>query len=382
MRRARWIAPWKDSEKKPAIYHCISRVVDRRFVFGDEEREQFRIFMRMYENFSGCRVLSYCIMSNHIHILLEVPPMPKGGLTDEELLTRLRSIYSEAVVAEVAEDLVRARSPEVAECVAEEIHERYTYRMHDLSQYMKTVMQRMTQWFNKQHQRSGTLWEERFKSVIVESGTATRMMAAYIDLNPVRAGMVKDPVEYRWSSYGEAVGGRVKGYGLTRLGPKGNGKKAREGLVRAGMSHKGGGFEAEKWKDVAKMYRKWLGLALERKAGHASEEVATAKTKRLQAKVKESRQQTTKAELEAAKNTPAEGENDTVLQEMKMAQMLCLRVRYFTAGAVIGSKAFVNEAFTNARERFSAKRKDGARRMKGNASAAKGVLWSMRDLQV
>ena len=49
---------------------------------------------------------------------------------------------------------------------------------------------------------------------------------------------------------------------------------------------------------------------------------------------------------------------------------------------MIGSKAFVNEAFTNARERFSAKRKDGARSMKGNASAAKGVLWSMRDLQV
>ncbi|MEO8615267.1 MAG: transposase, partial [Luteolibacter sp.] len=59
--------------EKPAIYHCISRVVDRRFVFGDEEREHFRMFMRMQENFSGCRVLSYCVMSNHFHILLEVP---------------------------------------------------------------------------------------------------------------------------------------------------------------------------------------------------------------------------------------------------------------------------------------------------------------------
>ena len=185
MRRARWIAPWKDSEVKPAIYHCISRVVERQFVFDDEEREQFRIFMRMYENFSGCRVLSYCIMSNHIHILLEVPPMPKGGLSDAELLRRLRAIYSEAVVAEVAEDLVRARRPEVAESVAAEIHERYTYRMHNLSQFMKTVMQRMTQWFNREHSRKGTLWEERFKSVIVESGEASRMMAAYIDLNPV-----------------------------------------------------------------------------------------------------------------------------------------------------------------------------------------------------
>jgi hypothetical protein len=52
MRRARWlVAPWKDSAEKPAIYHCISRVVDRRFVFGDVEREHFRMFMRMQENF-------------------------------------------------------------------------------------------------------------------------------------------------------------------------------------------------------------------------------------------------------------------------------------------------------------------------------------------
>ena len=53
---------------------------------------------------------------------------------------------------------------------------------------------------------------------------------------------------------------------------------------------------------------------------------------------------------------------------------------YFTDGAVIGSKAFVNEAFANARERFSKARQDGARTMRGSGSAAKGVLWSARDL--
>jgi len=57
-------------------------------------------------------------------------------------------------------------------------------------------------------------------------------------------------------------------------------------------------------------------------------------------------------------------------------------VRYFTDGAVIGSRAFVNEAFTNARERFGTKRKDGARRMRGNGKTAAGVLWSLRDLRL
>ena len=83
-------------------------MVDRRFVFGDAEWEHFRMFMRMQENFSGCRVLSYCIMSNHFHILLEVPPMPVGGISDEELLKRLSAMNSVVVV--VAKELAEARA--------------------------------------------------------------------------------------------------------------------------------------------------------------------------------------------------------------------------------------------------------------------------------
>ncbi len=83
--------------------------------------------------------------------------------------------------------------------------------MHSLSEFMKTLLQRFARWFNRVHERSGTLWEQRYKSVIVESGIAARTMAACIELNPVRAGMVKDPADYRWSSYGEAIGGGNKG---------------------------------------------------------------------------------------------------------------------------------------------------------------------------
>ena len=144
----RWLAPWRDSREKPAIYHCVSRVVDRRFVFGDIEREQFRMIMRMMENFTGCRVLSYCIMSNHSHILLEVPPMPDGGISDEELLKRLRSLYSEGLVDGVAKELTYARQKGRADLVTA-IHGRYTYRMHDLSEFMRTLMQRMTRWYNR-----------------------------------------------------------------------------------------------------------------------------------------------------------------------------------------------------------------------------------------
>ena len=76
------------------------------------------------------------------------------------------------------------------------------------------------------------------------------------------------------------------------------------------------------------------------------------------------------------------GDNETVLPDLWMAGMLGKRIRYFTDGAVTGSKEFVNDAFAATRERFTERRKDGARRMRGSGKAAAGVLWSVRDLRV
>ena len=107
-----------------------------------------------------------------------------------------------------------------------------------------------------------------------------------------------------------------------------------------------------------------MGLALGRKSGKATVEKGVVRP-----------------QMNAAESLEAE-ENGTALPDLKLAAMLRCRVRYFTDGAVIGSKAFVNEAFAAARERFTERRKDGARRLKGNGKAAAGVLWSLRDLRV
>jgi putative transposase len=119
-------------------------------------------------------------MCNHIHLLLEVPPMAEGGISDAELLKRLKAIHSEAFVAEVGKELAEARKQGLEFRIAE-IHERFNYRMHDLAQFMKGLLQRYTQWHNRTHSRTGTLWEDRFKSVIVEDGVAAKTIAAYID---------------------------------------------------------------------------------------------------------------------------------------------------------------------------------------------------------
>jgi len=261
-------------------------------------------------------------------------------------------------VAEVAKRLgeLRASGRDKA---ARELHESITYRMHDLGEFMKALLQRFSRWFNTNHQRTGTLWESRFKSVLVEDGIAAQTMAAYIDLNPVRAGMVADPAEYRWSSYGEAMGG----------GPRGNGKKARAGLVRALMAHKGWEADARHWPGrVSKEYR----MILLEEGEEKLKEVVNRGGK---PEVKVVRKGLKKAAVDEEMERLQRG------RDVAMSRMLRCRVRYFTDGAVIGSRGFVDEVFRLCRDRFGMKRKNGARRIRGSGVAARGTLWSARDLK-
>lgn len=443
MRRARWILTPQPGDAKPIIYHCVTRAVNRDFVLGDLEKEQLRRYMRMYEAFTGIRVINYVFMSNHLHLVLEITPQPEGGLTDEGLLERLRAIYTEAQVAEVARELAGARKliDEGLEDLAmvEAIHARYTYRMHDLSQFMKSYLQRYTQWHNGIHDRRGHLWESRFRSVIAEPGEAVQAISAYVTLNPVRAGIVKDPAAYRWSGYGEALGS----------GGRGDGNKAREGLVRGCMGHQGIGFEAEKWREAANLHRIAMGeqsaenlTEATRRAllrvdvshpeanlnsgaspgneAHAAAETRTAIAESAHAaapeglglealaasvramaviaanagdiKDKPPVAAVREADAESPQGPSQQPEGGSpiagpatvaaVLTGIGMAAMLKYRIRYFTDGVVIGSREFVNELFGQGRHRFGPKRKDGARKMRGPAAAAAGVLWSMRDLRM
>jgi len=353
------------------VYHATSRIVHRQLLLTPEAKEEFRKFMRMYERYSGLRVLSYCIMTNHYHLLLEVPPMPEGGemvggvdlrLSEEELLRRLGGLYSRRTVAgewEGFEGLSIAekkKSRAFWERTLIAIFERYTKRMHNLSLFMKGLLQRFTRWFNKENGLHGTLWEERFHSVIVESGLACRTMAAYIDLNPVRAGICELPEDYRWSSYGEAVGGG-RGAGI-----------ARAGLVRALHGHEGREGNSRAWAQggVAKEYRRILlaeGVELAEARSDGKRKVVRRGRKREEAE----------KELEEL--------SDEKSRDLKIAKVVRCRIRYFTDGAVIGSRKFVNDAFQMNRKLFGKKRKDGARKPRGALKDLAGEIWSLRDLQ-
>jgi REP element-mobilizing transposase RayT len=193
-----------------AVYHCLSRVVDRRFILHDTEKDHFLALLRECEAFCRVRVLTFAILSNHFHILVEVPPRPSPDALPgpDIILQDLRRLsghqFPEAVAQRFDELRAAGDHAGLATYLAS-----FHARMWDLSAFMKLLKQRFSQWYNARNDRKGTLWEERFRSVLVEGvGQPLVTMAAYIDLNPVRAGLVDDPKDYRWSGYGEAMAGR------------------------------------------------------------------------------------------------------------------------------------------------------------------------------
>jgi putative transposase len=350
MRQKRFISP--SAEKSSAVYHCISRVVDRQFKFGPKEKDVFVQMMREYEAFCEVQVLAFCVMSNHFHVLVEVPPKQKDeavAMTDEAFLAKIKAMYSPLHYMDVEQMLERFRESG-SDTAALELKAKYTCRMHDLSEFMKGLKQRFTQWFNSHHGRRGTLWEGRFKSVLVQDGYAVRVMAAYIDLNPIRAAMVQKPEDYKWCSYGEAAR------------PKNN-KLARAGLYRVlGMNQK----NAQKSEDSLPMIARYRMMLFS-----DGEEVFTDKPE-----IGEVNQRVRKGfKRKRVKEVLARG------GKLTLGETLRCRVRYFSDGMTVGSRDFVDDLFKSSRERFSEKRKTGARPMRGVGWKKKqSRLYSMRQL--
>ena len=335
---------------KPAIYHCVSRVVGREFVFKREEREQFVSLMRRYESFAQVKIWNHCVMSNHFHLLLEVPARPECGgasWTDERLLAHLSSHYGERKMAELRWELGLYRE-QCNEAAAEAFRQRFFDRMWSLSGYMKDLKQCFSQWFNRKHGRRGVLWEQRFDSELVEDGHAARRVSAYIDLNPVRAGMMKDPKSYRWSGYGAAVGGD---------------KQAREGLwlvmceeAATRMNANRAAEELSDWRSVARRYR----VALFEEGEERGRDRSRSRSRK-------------------RAGIPAKRVAEVIKRggRLSEADLSWCRTRYFLDGVAIGVRSFVAMNYEATRGYFGSNRRDGARRLRKVESS----LCTLRDLQ-
>jgi len=308
-----------------AAYHCMTRTVNGERLFGDREKEVLRKMIWRVADFSGVEVLTYAVMSNHFHVLVRVPE--RGEVPDGELMRRYRALYPEPTAyapgdADALEKELEAGGPE-----AEAFRRRLLARMGDVSEFMKTLKQRFSVWYNRSRGRYGTLWSERFKSVLVEGrGNPLQTMAAYIDLNGVRAGLAKDPKDYRFCGYAEAVAGRAR---------------AREGLRRVWAGYGDGSVRPVGAGEALERHRRLIFAA-----GAADESI----------------------DREAALKV-LEREDGAL---PKAAALRC-RVRYFTDGAVLGTREFVGGFAAD----WSA---DRARKRPPRPRALKGADWG--DLAV
>lgn len=134
------------------IYHIILRGVNKEAIFHDsEDREKFLDTLKFYKNVSEYELFAYCLMDNHVHLLIKEVSDP--------LQIIIRRFSSSYVI-----------------------------------------------WFNKKYMRCGHLFQERYRSEAVENDRYFLTVLRYIHQNPVKAGIAKRVRDYRWSSFSEYIG--------------------------------------------------------------------------------------------------------------------------------------------------------------------------------
>ena len=134
---------------RTGIYHIMLRGINRQTIFEDsEDAEKFLYTFQDVKETSGFELYAYCLMTNHIHLLVK-----EGN--------------------------------------------------EDFGQTMKRIGAKYVYWYNKKYERTGNLFQGRFKSEVVENEEYLLMAMRYIHQNPVVAGMVEDPSKYHWSSYND-----------------------------------------------------------------------------------------------------------------------------------------------------------------------------------
>jgi putative transposase len=170
---------------KPTIYHVVTRTTLPGLPLSDADKDHLTHLLQKYTAMFFVDILGYCMMGNHIHLALRVHP--EAEVDENEVRERYHAERGDAAhLSDV--DLPAHRK-----------------RLCSLSEFMRMLKQSFGRYYNKKHRKKGYFWGDRFKSVIVQEGETLVNLLAYIDLNPVRAGIVSKPEDYRWSGLGYLV---------------------------------------------------------------------------------------------------------------------------------------------------------------------------------
>lgn len=287
-------------DDQKSVYHVISRTALDGLPFGPVEKDRFVSILKRFSSIYFTEILGYAVLDNHAHILVKM--LPGRDYSDQEIEARYKLYYGEDALFPVGR-LAHFRS-----------------KWSSLSEFMREVKQTFSRYYNKAKGRRGTLWGERFKSVIVEKGETLVNCLAYIDLNAVRAGIVTRPEDYRWCSLGyHSQTGNTDGFLSTDFG-----------LVEFGDMD-----EQERFR----RYRRHVyeAGALARSDGKSKRVIDPAII-----------------EKERQKN-----------YETTRSDRFMNRTRYFTDAGIIGTQAFVTEHYQRFKHMFQSRHEKKPKPIKG-----------------
>jgi len=187
-------------------YHCISRCVRRAFLCGEGFEHRRQWIEDRIEKLAGYFAVSVCgfaVMGNHLHLLVRLDPATADGWSDEEIARRWLAVYPPRTA--------NMSKPKIAKMLVEEILKdeklvaKYRRRLADLGWFMKALKEPLARMANKEDDCKGTFWESRYKSIAILDEEALLATCAYIDLNPVAAGIAATPEASRHTSIRQRV---------------------------------------------------------------------------------------------------------------------------------------------------------------------------------
>ena len=187
-------------------YHCISRCVRRAFLCGEgfEHRKQW-IEDRL-ELLAGCFAVSVCgfaVMDNHLHVLVRLDGDAAKAWSAEEVVRRWIEVYPPKSATGEEIEVVQAWIDHQAK--DEKRVELLRQRLASLGWFMKALKEPLARMANKEDECKGTFWESRYKSIAILDEEALLATCAYIDLNPVAAGVAAAPETSRHTSVRQRV---------------------------------------------------------------------------------------------------------------------------------------------------------------------------------
>ena len=183
------------------VHHLVSRIAHRVYFLKDSERMDFLEIVRRAAEFAGVKLLGWCVMGNHFHILAFLP-LPET-LDEQEVLRRYGVLYGQSAATAMQAKISRWRQEcEAGEHRVEEWISGQMRRMYSIGGFMKIVKQWFSAEYNRRNAHKGTLWESAyFDRVVPRRGTDMAKCLGYIHLNPIRAAATDRFEGYTWSSY-------------------------------------------------------------------------------------------------------------------------------------------------------------------------------------